>query len=263
MRGSLEKNEKGNQTADKVLAILEYFVENPYPARLQDIAEAFDAPAPTMLRYLNSLIGKKYIYQNPENQRYALTWKICALGRSVNSNLSLRNIASPFLCELAKRFNAGVCLVVRDHFESVYLDLLDSPALKCRTLRRIGKSAPMHSTSSGKLLLSGLAGDEFDEYVDQCGLAGLTPNTITRKDRMIEELRCIRENGYAFDDEECEENVRCISVPLMAYDRRPAAAISVFNESGALSREMATEQVLPELMRVAGEISGYLGYNGE
>ena len=112
-RKSSNGNEKAaNQSSDRLLQILECVAANRHPVRLQDLAGQLQMSQATVLRYLNALQNANYVYQEEDTLRYALTWKVCKLRQNVESPLSLRNITSPYINQLASELRLGACLVI-------------------------------------------------------------------------------------------------------------------------------------------------------
>lgn len=256
-----DKIESASQSAEKLLIIMEYLASCRLPVRLQDAAESLNMTQPTLFRYLKALMKLNYAYQDEETLRYGLTWKVCKLGRNLSGHLGLRNICAPRLNELASSFNAGACLVIMQDYVSVYLDLADTDNTLRHSLRHIGKQAPLHSTGSGKVLLSSLTDRELEGFINVMGLPKLTENTLMDKEQLVRELNQIRRQGYAMDDEECEQGIRCISVPLRDFQNKTVAAISVFGPAEEMDNSRIANKILPRLMEVSEEISARLGYS--
>lgn len=254
-------NERASsQSSDKLLQILECIAGNKLPVRLQDLSEQVNMTQSTVLRYLNTLVNNNYVYQEEDTLRYALTWKICGLGQNLNSYSSLRAIAGPFINRLSVELGLGSCLVVDHDFECMYLDCIDVPSELTHTLRRIGRSAPLHTTGSGKVLLASYTDAKVDEYIASRGLTRLTEQTITDRDTLLSELNRVRAQGYGVDEEECESGLRCISVPLHSYAGNTVAALSIFGPTSVLTLDRLGNEVRPVLQDTAAAISLRLGY---
>ena len=248
-------------SSDKLLAILECIAESRMPMRLQDLAERSGMSQSTVLRYLRTLQNANYVYQDEQTLRYALTWKLCGLTEHLNSYLGLRNIATPFVNQLANDLRAGVCLVVSQDYHCLYLDCIDHPDTAGAPLQFIGKRAPLHVTSSGKMLLSACTQAQIDDYIAQKGLTRYTDNSITTRERLMEELDAIRTQGFSTDMEECEIGHRCVSYPIYCYNGTVYAALSVFGDVACMNEEFV-RQLHPQMKAVAEEISRRLGYDG-
>lgn len=258
---AVTKGTEANLSSDKLLKIIEYMSANHLPMRLKDISEHLEISQPTVVRYLRTLCEQGYVYHDDYTGYYSMTWKICRLGDSLHSNLVLRSMAGTLLAEFANRYNVGVLLAVERDGVLTYLDMVGAPHGSVDTMLRIGKDAPMHSTGSGKVLLSAMTVNRVEQLLDRNGLARLTGKTITDKDALFAELECVRKQGFALDNEECEMGHRCVSVPLYDYTGTVAAAISAFDSTELLTDEHIENSVLPGLRELAEKLSFRMGYS--
>ena len=244
----------------RLLKIMECLSEKHFPVRLTDLAGELDMTQPTVLRYLSALCTSGYAYQDQSSGNYALTWKICDIGTRLQSNTNLRNIVSPYINQMANTLNVGMLLATEKDGNILYLDIALNPGNSMETLLRIGKDAPIHTTASGKIMLSGLTEAELDKIIQEKGLPRLTQYTITNKVLLLEELQKIRMRGYAMDNEECEIGHRCLSVPLRDYTGKIAAAISAFDNTENLNNFRIEKQLIPALQDLSDQVSLILGH---
>ena len=161
------KGTAANLSSDKLLRIIEFMSANHLPMRLKDISEHLQISQPTVVRYLRTLCDQGYVYHDNQTGHYAMTWKICRLGASLQSNLVLRSMAGSLLSEFANQVNLGALVAVERDGRLVYLDLVGAPHGSVDSMLRIGKDAPMHSTGSGKILLSTMPLSRIQQIVDQ------------------------------------------------------------------------------------------------
>ena len=140
----------------------------------------------------------------------------------------------------------------------IYIDKIE-PARSVRMITRVGASNPVHCTSVGKAILAFLPEDRAAEVVRRTKFERFTSRTIGSAEALRAEMEKTRRRGYAVDDEEFEEGLRCIAVPLLDAQRLPVAAVSV---SGPSFR--VTAQKLPSianhLLRCVRGISADMGY---
>lgn len=262
----MQKNERhgaeksANQSSDRLLQILECLAKARLPVRLQDLSVQLDMSQSTVLRYLNALQNANYIYQEASTLRYALTWKLCGLCRNIDTNLGLRSMTAPFVTELAHKLELGVCLVVEQDMECVYLDCIDPAPSYLHTLQRIGTRAPMHATGSGKVLLSQYTDAQVEAWAARSGLRQYTEHTITTVEGLLQALDQVRRTGIGMDEQECELGLRCVSAPLRTYAGTVIAAISIFGGAALLTPARAEQEVIPLLKETAALISRRLGY---
>lgn len=252
------KGTETNLSSDKLLRIIEYMAACRLPVRLKDISDHLKISQPTVVRYLRTLCDQGYAYHDNQTGYYAMTWKICRLGSSLESNLVLRSMAGSLLNQFANTHNIGILLAVERDGNLMYLDLVGASHGSVDTMLRIGKDAPMHSTGSGKILLSAMTPMRLNQLLDRNGQIRLTPKTITSREALLEELAKVQEQGYAVDNEECELGHRCLSVPLYDYTGTVAAAISVFDSTERLTDDRI-HALLPDLQQLAKEISFRMG----
>ena len=251
---------QSNQSAERLLLLLEAMSVLDEPIRLHDLAEKLGMNASTIHRFLTPLQQKGYVNQDPDTGRYHLTFKICGLADNVSSRLEIRKIAFPFLRNMARIFQESANLSIEEADMSIlYVEVVTAPGKTLMTTQRIGHAAPMHCTGIGKILLLEYGERKLDQLIGCKGLPRFTENTITDKRELLAALEEIRKNGYAFDNEECEVGARCIAAPIRNYANRIVAGISV---SGPVSR-MTDSHVyanLPYLLEAAEQISHRLGW---
>ena len=253
---------KKNQSVEKVLAIVETMARARGAMRLQDLATAVGLPASTVLRFLATLADADYVMQDADTLRYALTFKFCHIADLISSQLNIRDTVHPYLETLADRCGESSSLAVEQDGMVVYVDVVDGPDSMLQTLQRIGKRAPLHSTGVGKTLLLDRDPHGISRLIAERGLERLTPKTITTREALDAELERCRRRGYALDDEECEQGVRCVAAPLRDYKGRIVGSISVSGPVARLSRQkmaLVTRAVLEN----AVELSRKLGYEPE
>jgi DNA-binding IclR family transcriptional regulator len=104
----------------------------------------------------------------------------------------------------------------------IYIDKIE-PARSVRMITRVGASNPVHCTSVGKAILAFLPEDRAAEVVRRTRFERFTHRTIANAEALRTEMEKTRRRGYAVDDEEFEEGLRCIAVPLLDAQRLPVA----------------------------------------
>jgi len=246
---------KSNFSAAKVLQIIEVMAEEVSPVRLKDIAEKLQMPTATVLRFLKTLIEAGYVNKDPESSRYLLTYKVLKVGEQVRSNTNLREVARPYLVDLISKVGESGCLAIEVEQMAVYIDAVEGPDRMLRTLQRIGRSAPMHSTGVGKNLLLNYSANEISQLVEKKGLPQLTPNTITSLNELLRTLQRVKNEGIAFDNEECEIGVKCIAAPVYDFEKKVIASISISAPTARLQGNYE-EMIIRHLKNTAAEISG-------
>jgi DNA-binding IclR family transcriptional regulator len=251
---------QSNQSAERLLLLLEAMSLLDEPIRLHDLAQKLQMNASTVHRFLVPLQQKGYVNQDPDSGRYHLTLKICGLANNVSSRLEIRKIAFPFLRNMARIFQESANLSIEEADMSIlYVEVVTAPGKTLMTTQRIGHAAPMHCTGIGKILLLEYSPQKLERLIQSKGLPRFTANTLTTREDLLKELEEIRRNGYAFDNEECEEGARCIAAPIRDYANRIVAGISVSGPVGRMN-DAHIYANLPYLLEAAEQISLRLGW---
>lgn len=246
------------QSVVKALSILELVSENE--VGLIELSKKVELNKTTVHRLLNTLIYTGYVIQNPENNKYKITSRALSLSGNFLKGLDIVKIARPYIRELSEVANEVVHLVALDGEDIVYIDKIDSE----NTIRMhsyIGKRIPIYSTAVGKAFIAYSDEESFDEIWKRISshIKKLTPNTITDKEIMYEEIKKIREQGFAIDDEENELGVICIAAPIFNFKGKMEYAISISTPQIRINKERLDE--FKRLIKTAtNSISKELGY---
>lgn len=232
-----EKKSKKNNSVKRVFKIIEAMADSSRWMRLRDISLKSNLPQSTVLRLLNTLFYCDYVIQDQGTTKYSLSLKFCQLANQINAKFNIRDILKPFLVELSEKFKESSCLAIEDNMEVTYIDTVEGPDRILQTMQRIGKKAPMHCTGVGKILLLNYTEEDLKKFIKFKKLEKLTTNTITNLDKLIIELKKVKSQNYAVDNEECELGARCIAVPVIDYSKKIVAAISVSGPSNRLTLE--------------------------
>jgi DNA-binding IclR family transcriptional regulator len=255
------RERSGVQSVERTLDILESLVEFGSEVGLVEISQTVSLPLATVHRLLGTLIRRGYVKQNRQNRKYALGFRALQMGNDMRQRFSLRLEARPFLQRLMERSGESANLAVLDDGEVVYIDQAQSSRI-LRMFTQLGNRVPSHSTGSGKVMLAFATPETVAGVLRRFGMPKRTSNTITDPLRFAEELERVRKTGYALDDQEHEEGVRCIAVPVRDGSGQVVASLSI---SGPVTR-MDDEQVhgmTTEILECGAKLSARLGFAAE
>lgn len=248
------------QSLDRAFYIIDIIANSQEPLSLKEITDLSKLPKPTVYRILSSLELWGYVDQDGK-KGYKLGTKFMFLGSKVQDDLEIREIARPFLKRLNEETKETVFLGIMDKGRSLYVDKLDSHH-SVRLFSKVGTRNFLHSTSLGKCLLSGLDDGAVIKVLEKYGMPKITGNTITNPTEMLKQLKFVREQGYAYDEMENEEGVRCIAAPVKDHRGRVIAAVSISGPAQRLTKEMIEKNLKHKLLKTTLDISEALGYKG-
>ncbi len=210
----------------------------------------------TAHRLLSSLGQYRLVQQDPVTKRYSLGLGLFELGNLVLEGLQPVELGKPFLQRLVTETGETAHMAVTDDGMALYVAKVEG-SFSIRMGSKVGERHPCHCTGLGKVLLAYHA-DNADTRVGEHVLYGRTDRTITDADRLRQELVLTRERGYAFDDEEFEDGLRCIAAPVIDHTGNVIAAISVSGPTSRITDETVAD-LAEEVMGAAREISLALG----
>ncbi len=214
---------------DRVLAVLAELAQHPDGASLEEMTRAVASPKPTVHRALASLCRFGFAARHGHG-RYVLGDEFLRLAFAHHEARPDHLRIAPVLTTLTERYGETAHYAVLDGHTVVYRAKVDPAAGALRLTSTVGGRNPAHSTAVGKLLLAHALPDDdaVTAWVGEQPLAQRTPHTLTSAKALATELRKIRADGYAVDDEENEPGIVCLAVPVfLTSPKRPSGAVSV------------------------------------
>jgi IclR family pca regulon transcriptional regulator len=241
------------------LTVLTAFGEGREKLTLAAVAQATGLPRATARRALITLEHLGYVAG--EAGAFHLTPRVLALGFPPLSRLTLPRIARPHLAALTERVHDSASLAVLDGDEVRYTARVAKRRIMSVDIT-LGTRFPAYATSMGRVLLAALPAADRAARLDRAEPKPLTPYTITDRTALEEALDRAADEGYALVDQELEEGLRSIAVPVAGRDGRVVAAVNVATHTGRRSVEHCVAQVLPELRATAAAVEADLHVAG-
>ena len=215
-----------NRSLVKALAVIETLGASPRPLTSSQLSQTLKITRPTVYRILKTLTQHGFVTREEDGALYRLSFKLLDLGHRILERTDLLEAARPILRKLSGYCRETAHLAVPEDGRMVYLDKLEGSAPFC-TNSRLGRGVPMHCTALGKAVLAFLPPQRVRTILVRQGMARHTPRTIMAVSAMERELSRVRRQGYAVDDVEFEDGVRCVGAPIFDHRGTPIAAISV------------------------------------
>ena len=226
-----------------------------------ELAERLNLHKNNVFRLLATLETRGYIEQNKLTGNYRLGIRTFEMGQCFLSQTGLLKQARPVIEDLVRKCNESAYLAVLQCDRVVYLDIAET-SQSVRVANRVGHLLPAYCTAVGKVQLAYLSQEELDRIFARPKLEKFTPNTIIDREELLEHLKEVARKGYALDIEEYEDEVMCVSVPVMDYTGRVVAGICISGPGCRMTRKRMEAELLPLLKTAAQDISRRLGHNG-
>ena len=213
------------KSLDKVFTIIELLKKNK-EMRLQEIADELDIYKSTIHRLISELCVYNYVERDNITKKYRLGLKFLDIASYVISNLDIREAAREGIEEINNITKETVHLAILLDDKAIYIDKKESHH-SIRMYSQIGKPAPLYCTGVGKAILAYQPPEILNNLLKTITFHKYTKSTIMSRKQLLTEIDEIKINGYALDNEEHEENIGCIAVPIRDYTKKVIASISI------------------------------------
>lgn len=198
----------------KARDIMDFIMVSQTPPLLIEISRNTAINKSTALKILRTLEYCGYVRCLGHEKRYYLGTVFLRYAQTTLSKFNINLIAEPFLSQLRDQTNETVNLGVQVDKTVVLLTKLESPS-NIKLSSEIGKGLQLYRTAIGKSLLSTFSSTELTDYLATTQLIPSTPETITDKEALIENINLTRTRGYAIENSENQSDVICIGFPIV------------------------------------------------
>ena len=244
-----------SRAALRTISILEIIAREKQGVTLSDIATELDIPITSASDILKSLMESEMIELMDERSKiYGIGVKAYYIGNAFLSNTNMIDKAKPIMEDLGMTLNKTVFMGKEINKEITYVYKFEPRETMVSTCP-IGSRTSLHNTSLGKSIMA--YDDDLRDYIKNKSLVKKTPFTITDHQLLMDELIKIRNQGYAVDDREQNEMLRCIGAPIFDYTGKVVAALSV---SGLYNKDTDMDYEANLVKDKALQISRKMGY---
>ncbi|MDX3231884.1 IclR family transcriptional regulator domain-containing protein [Streptomyces sp. ME19-01-6] len=241
------------------LTVLTAFGTGREELTLTAVAQATGQAKATARRALITLAHLGYV--TADAGTFRLKPRVLALGYAPLSRLRLPQIAQPHLEALTERVHDSTSLAVLDGDEVRYTARVATRRIMSVDVT-VGTRFPAHATSIGRVLLGALPTADRARLLERARMTFLTPYTVTDREELAAVLDQVVASGYSLVDQELEEGLRSIAVPVRDRTGRVVAAVNVATHTGRRSTQEIMTEVLPELRATGDAITADLRVAG-
>lgn len=239
----------------RTFTLLETIAENPHMG-ISDLARETGIAKATIYRFIQTLKDLEYLQSSSNEEGFTLTMKLFKLGSSALEYQDLIKLAHPFMERLSDLSHETVHMAIRDGARIIYIHKIDSKfSLQMRS--GIGRSAPLHCTAIGKVVVAWEHQKKIDSMLKDYSWDPYTEKTLTSKKDFLKELEVVRKKGYSEDNEENEDKVFCIAVPLRSHTGSVVAGLSISQPRFRLDKEKQ-ERITQALLEESEKLSRLL-----
>ena len=244
------------QSLERGLAVIRAFDAEHRELGLSEVARITGLSRAAARRFLLTLVSLGYVHQ--VDGRFSLRPRVLELGYAYLSGLSLPEVAQPHMETLVATVNESSSVSVLDDLDIVYVARVPTRRIMSITLA-VGTRLPAFATSMGRVLLAALPPAELDQRLSRIDFRPLTPHTVRDVGALRDVLARAREDGYAAVDQELEEGLRSLAVPIRDSGGVAIAALNVSVHATRGTMAGLRRDVLPLARQAAQAIEEDLG----
>jgi DNA-binding IclR family transcriptional regulator len=248
------------QALDRGIAIIEALFAAEDGLTLHELSEEVQVHKTTTLRLLGTLLARRYVCHDERTGRYQIDLARMFLLHGIARGLQ-RRVATchDALVELSRVCGETACLAAADldRRELVVLDEAPPEHHPLSISRLIGLRLPVHATAMGRAFLAALPEPDVIHWLSTHPLVAYTDQTICDPQRLLEEVRRARRDGYAISVDESDAGITGIAAAL----QDETGNIAIVAIAGPSSRFCPSEATVSELRLTASRIATALGHS--
>jgi IclR family pca regulon transcriptional regulator len=240
------------QSLERGFDILRAFGRERTSMTISEVAKETGLTRGTAQRFLLTMIDLGYA--ETDGKRFSLRPRVLDLGYSYLASHDAWDIVEPYVEKVVAELNESCTVGVLDWPDVVYVCRVQARRVVNATLN-VGSRIPANASSLGHMLLASLDPDTLDKYLEGTTLTARTRNTITDKAKLLRVVNQARQNGWALGDQEYEDGVRSVSVPLTNRYGKVIAALKVVAPASRATKDDMVKRFLPVLREAAEQAS--------
>jgi DNA-binding IclR family transcriptional regulator len=245
------------QSLDRGLLILEAVGKSAQPVTLGQLAAMLGIDRSSAFRLANTLKRRGFLANPSAGRDYVLGPSVWRLSRLYDWSKMLVRVANQQLKALAAETGETAHLAVREGRRALFIDHVSSSHV-ISISGQTGELVPLYCTSHGKALLSDFEEQDLVDLFGAKPLKAYTKNTISSIRSLAAECRTMRQKGFASDESEYLEGVRCLAAPIRDRDGAVIASIGISAPAARFPKEREREIAL-RVVTVASQITEMVG----
>ena len=255
---SIEKLDNFKQSGDYIqslergLQVIQAFSQDYQALTISAVSKITGLSRPTARRILLTLEHLGFAESN--NSVFTLTARTLSLGYAYLSSNNRWSIAHAFMRDFVNHTGESCSISILDGTDIIYVARVSTKRIMSINLD-VGSRLPAYATSMGHVLLAYLPKERLEKYLESLDFVKFTDKTIVDKEQLLTMLEEVRENEWGGVDQQLEEGLRSIAVPLRDASGKVFAAINCSVHAGRISKEILQNEFLPLLKETAEKIN--------
>jgi PcaR/PcaU/PobR family beta-ketoadipate pathway transcriptional regulator len=249
------------KSLEKAMALIGLLSLHHSALNLESLVKISGIKKTSCFRILQTLTRSGFVAKDPDTSGYFIGPRMIAIGLAALDNKGVRELALPVMKEIREKTGATVNLAILSGSEVIFVERLQSAHIIDANLR-IGSRLPAYCSSMGKAILAYLPEPELEAILRQIRFEKKTDKTISSIKTLKEELKGIRAQGFALNNEELANGLFAIAAPLRNHTGLAVAAINISFPLMRHSKQDGIKSFLPLVLEASRKISSMLGFKG-
>lgn len=238
------------------LAVINAFQERKRHLTIAQISHRTEIPRAAVRRCLYTLM--KLGYATTDGRTYSLLPKVLTLGHAYLSSTPLAVSAQPYLDRISEQLHEACNLATLEGEQVLYIARSAIPQRLISVDLSVGSRLPAYCTSMGRILLAALDDDSLHDYLNHADLQAKTSRTLHTPEALWECLQQVRQQGWCLVDQELEQGLRSLAVPVFDSSGHVLAAMNVSTHAGRVPAHELEQRFLPIMLNASRELSSQL-----
>lgn len=238
------------------LAVIQAFQERKRHLTIAQISHRTEIPRAAVRRCLHTLI--KLGYATTDGRTYSLLPKVLTLGHAYLSSTPLAVSSQPYLDRMSNQLHEACNMATLEGDDILYIARSATTQRLISVDLAVGGRLPAYCTSMGRILLAALDDVSLHEYLDHADLQPKTSRTLRTPEALLECLEQVRQQGWCIVDQELEQGLRSIAVPVYDASGQVLAALNVSTSAGRVTRNELEQKFLPIMLDASRDLSTQL-----
>jgi DNA-binding IclR family transcriptional regulator len=241
-----------NQAGEQVFTVLGTFVGRKTAAGVSEVSTALGITKNKAFRALNTLVDRGYLVRDGSGTLYDIGWNAVALQPHTNEVFDIRALCRPFMERLHMLTKETIYLSVIAGRNQLVVDGVEAHGVHVGYTPR-NLLVPLHAGPASRALLAFLTDDEVAAYLRAASpLKRFTVTTITGPENLWQEVRRVREQGYARGYGDHYTGATYVAFPILDSTGRPHASVSIAAPADRLP-EARLQSLLPDILAIVEE----------
>lgn len=247
-----------NRTVGRAIDVLEVISSKKEGYTLLELTEILHCPKSSLFDIVKTLVQRNMIIQDNQTgiTHYKIGLQSFLIGSQYLNDIDLVNYARDDLVKLANKMQATTFMAVLNDYMVTYIYKYESER-SIITTANIGTRRSLHCAALGKAMIAFCSDEQIKKALENTEFEIYTPYTISSPEKFLEEIKAVKEKGYAVDNRENTLQQIAAAAPIFNHKSEVIASISCV---GFYESEINLDDLGLIVKNVANKISEKLGY---